>query len=41
MNSPGHRANILSKSFTHVGIGIVWDNDRNAYAITQWFAKLN
>lgn len=40
MNSEGHRANILSKTFTHVGIGIVWDNDKGAYSITQWFAKL-
>jgi uncharacterized YkwD family protein len=23
MNSPGHRANILSKDFTHIGVGIV------------------
>ena len=23
MNSSGHRANILSNSFTHVGIGII------------------
>ena len=22
MNSPGHRANILSRSFRHIGIGI-------------------
>ncbi len=41
MNSDGHRANILSKTYTHIGIGIVWDNDKGAYCITQWFAKLN
>ena len=23
MNSPGHRANILSSSFTHIGVGYV------------------
>ena len=23
MNSPGHRANILNKSFTHIGVGYV------------------
>ncbi len=40
MNSEGHRKNIMG-NFTHVGIGIVWDNDKNAYCITQWFATLN
>ena len=26
MNSPDHRANILSPSFTSVGIGLAWAN---------------
>jgi uncharacterized protein YkwD len=25
MNSSGHRANILSKNFTHIGVGYVKD----------------
>ena len=33
MNSPGHRANILNKSFTHIGIG--YDPDGNYW--TQMF----
>lgn len=40
MNSEGHRANIMNSNYTHIGIGIVWDEDMNAYCITQWFAKL-
>lgn len=39
MSSDGHRANILGKTFTHIGIGIVWDEDMGAYCITQWFAR--
>ncbi len=27
MNSPGHRANILSRSFTHIGVGYVASGD--------------
>lgn len=26
MNSPGHRANILSVNFTEVGAGVAWDS---------------
>ncbi len=37
MNSPGHRANILSEDYTHAGIGIAFDN-QVIYA-TQNFAK--
>jgi uncharacterized protein YkwD len=39
MNSPGHRANILNRTFTRVGIGIVYNQSKGAYYITQWFAK--
>jgi uncharacterized protein YkwD len=39
MNSPGHRANIMNVNFTRVGIAIVWNADKGAYYITQWFAK--
>jgi uncharacterized YkwD family protein len=38
MNSEGHRANILNPSFTRIGIGIVWNESKGAYYITQWFA---
>jgi uncharacterized protein YkwD len=31
MNSPGHRANILSRSFTEIGVGYVPPSARNAY----------
>ena len=36
MNSTGHRANILSRSFTHVGIGIV-DGGQYGKMFTQLF----
>ncbi len=39
MGSAGHRANILHTDFTHIGIGIVWDEDEGVFYITQWFAK--
>jgi uncharacterized protein YkwD len=39
MNSPGHRANIMNATFTRVGIGIVYNQSKGAYYITQWFAK--
>lgn len=39
MASDGHRANILGKSFTHIGIGIEWNESKGAYYITQWFAR--
>jgi hypothetical protein len=31
MNSPGHRANILSPNFSEIGVGYVPPSDRNAY----------
>jgi len=39
MNSRGHRANILTKDFTHVGVGIAV-NDNGDYWATQFFARL-
>lgn len=36
MNSPGHRANILSPNFHKVGLGVRWDNNGNVY-VTQEF----
>jgi uncharacterized protein YkwD len=36
MNSPGHRANILTPEFTHVGVGVYNDNGRLTW--TQLFA---
>lgn len=36
MNSSGHRANILSKSFDHIGIGVVYRN--GTYYWSQMFA---
>lgn len=36
MNSPGHRANILSPNYTHIGIGIV-DGSQYGQIFTQHF----
>ncbi len=36
MNSPGHKANILNSSFTHIGLGIVQKANGSLY-ITQMF----
>ena len=42
MDSPGHRANVLSPDATHVGIGVLVEReeDRNAYLVTQVFVRL-
>ncbi len=42
MDSPGHRANVLSPDATHVGIGVLVEReeDRNAYLVTQLFVRL-
>jgi len=40
LGSAPHRANIMSKTYNSVGIGIVWNKQKGAYYITQWFAKL-
>ncbi|MFC1749370.1 CAP domain-containing protein [Pseudomonadota bacterium] len=38
MNSPGHRANILNKTYNTVGIGVIESRDK-IYYFTQNFAK--
>jgi len=39
MDSPGHRANILNKTFTEAGVGIYKHPDNNEYYVTQNFIK--
>ncbi len=39
MNSPGHRANILNRNYTHIGIGIV-DGGPYGKMVTQHFVTL-
>ncbi len=39
LNSCDHKKNMLSQKYTHVGIGITWDEKLEVYCITQWFAK--
>jgi uncharacterized protein YkwD len=41
MDSPGHRANVLSAEATDVGIGVllVPEDDRNAYLVTEVFGR--
>jgi len=38
MNSPGHRANILEKRFTKVGLG-VYRNARGEFWVTEMFSR--
>lgn len=38
MASEGHRNNIMKATANRVGIGIVWNQAKNGYYITQWFA---
>src|SRR5204862_7468206 len=43
MNSPGHRANLLSGTATHIGIGIVFGDEvsgRREIFITQVFIRV-
>ncbi len=40
MSSPGHRANILSTSFTHLGVGAYYNPQSGAYYLTQVFIRL-
>lgn len=43
MNSPGHRANLLSKQVTHIGIGIVFGEEvagRREMFVTQVFTRV-
>jgi uncharacterized protein YkwD len=39
MNSEDHRNNILSTKYTRIGIGIVYNEEKGKYYITQWFSK--
>jgi uncharacterized protein YkwD len=39
MNSPGHRANILSREATHVGVGVVYDPASREILVTQLFSR--
>ncbi|MDF2636293.1 MAG: SCP-like extracellular [Pelosinus sp.] len=39
MNSSGHRANILSKNFTEVGIGVRYDAKGSAYVVQEFIGK--
>jgi uncharacterized protein YkwD len=39
MDSEGHRNNILSTKYTRIGIGIVYNESKRQYYITQWFSK--
>ena len=43
MNSPGHRANLMSKSVTHIGVGIVFGEEvagRREMFVTQVFIRV-
>jgi hypothetical protein len=42
MDSPGHRANVLSPDATHVGFGVVVEQEegRSAYLVTELFVRL-
>lgn len=39
MNSPGHRANILNREATHVGVGVVFDPASREILVTQLFSR--
>jgi hypothetical protein len=41
MDSPGHRANVMSPEATHVGMGVVvsTEDDRPAYLVTQLYGR--
>jgi uncharacterized protein YkwD len=41
--SPGHRANILNRSVTHVGVGVVAETEgsRTAFVATEVFIRMN
>lgn len=39
MNSPGHRQNILSSSYTHIGVGYAKGGTRNYYWTQQFISK--
>jgi len=39
MNSPGHRANILSKDFTEIGVGLAKNNSGTIYWTQEFIGK--
>jgi len=39
MNSPGHRANILNKSFTHIGVGYAKGGSYGHYWTQMFIGK--
>jgi uncharacterized protein YkwD len=39
MNSPGHRANILNRDVTQVGVGVVFDPGTHELLVTQLFSR--
>jgi len=39
MNSPGHRANILSRKAKLTGVSVRWDDSRNAWIAVQNFVR--
>jgi uncharacterized YkwD family protein len=39
MNSPGHKANILSENFTEIGVGIATDENGSIYWTQQFIGK--
>ncbi|MBC8014814.1 MAG: serine protease [Sporomusaceae bacterium] len=39
MNSPGHRANILSPNYTEVGVGVRYDAKGSAYVVQEFISR--
>lgn len=39
MNSPGHRANILSPNYTEVGIGVRYDANGSVYVVQNFISR--
>lgn len=39
MGSPGHRANILEKEFTHAGVGVYYHERDKCFYLTQIFIR--
>jgi uncharacterized YkwD family protein len=39
MNSPGHKANILSENFTEIGVGVAKDANGTIYWTQQFIGK--
>ena len=39
LSSEGHKANILNEDAAYVGIGVKWNEERNAISVIQLYAK--